>query len=123
MSTATRVRRALMSRSCITSRPRQPAGGNSPCRSVGLTAPTRSRQRKPEERPHVSFQMSGNPGPPRPPAPTAGRRRGRALLPTVIVAGVLLLVFSIFTGIYTDFLWFQSVGYTEVFQRELTAKA
>jgi uncharacterized membrane protein (UPF0182 family) len=44
------------------------------------------------------------------------------LLPTVIVAGVLLLVFSIFTGIYTDFLWFKSVGYSSVFTKELSTK-
>ncbi len=67
--------------------------------------------------------MSGASGPPRRPAPTTpGRRRGRALLPTVIIAGVLLLMFSIFTGIYTDFLWFQSVGYESVFTKELTTK-
>jgi uncharacterized membrane protein (UPF0182 family) len=67
--------------------------------------------------------MSGASGPPRRPAPSpGGRRRGRALLPTVIIAGVLLLVFSIFTGIYTDFLWFQSVGYSSVYTKELVTK-
>ena len=70
----------------------------------------------------MSFEMSGATGSPRRPVAAPGRRRGRALLPTVIVAGVLLLVFSIFTGIYTDFLWFQSVGYSSVFTRELSTK-
>ena len=67
--------------------------------------------------------MSGAAGPPRRPAATPGRRRGRALLPTVIVAGVLLLLFSLFTGVYTNFLWFQSAGYGSVFTRELSTKA
>jgi len=67
--------------------------------------------------------MSGAAGPPRRPAATPGRRRGRALLPTVIVAGVFLLLFSLFTGVYTNFLWFQSVGYGSVFTRELSTKA
>ena len=66
--------------------------------------------------------MSGATGPPRRPTATRGRRRGRALLPTVIIAGVLLLIFSIFTGIYTDFLWFKSVGYSSVFTKELSTK-
>ena len=66
--------------------------------------------------------MSGAAGPPRRPAPVPGRRRGRALLPTVIIAGVLLLVFSIFTGFYTDLLWFQSVDYASVFTTALWTK-
>jgi len=53
-------------------------------------------------------------------APT---RRGRALLPTLVILGVLLIAFSIFTGFYTDLLWFRSVGYTSVFTRTLGAKA
>ena len=70
----------------------------------------------------MSFETSGAAGAPRRPAPPTGRRRGRALLPTAIVAAVLLLVFSIFTGVYTDYLWFQATGYSSVFTRELTTK-
>jgi uncharacterized membrane protein (UPF0182 family) len=51
------------------------------------------------------------------------RRRNRALLPTLVIVGLLLITFSIFTGFYTDYLWFSSVGYTSVFTRTLGAKA
>jgi uncharacterized membrane protein (UPF0182 family) len=51
------------------------------------------------------------------------RRRSRALLPTLVILGVLLIAFSIFTGFYTDLLWFRSVGYQSVFTRTLGAKA
>ncbi len=44
------------------------------------------------------------------------------LLPTVVVLIVLLIVFSIFTSIYTDLLWFRSVGYASVFSRTLAAR-
>src|SRR5262245_43010291 len=50
------------------------------------------------------------------------RRRARALLPTVIIVGVLLILFGIFTSFYTDLLWFRSVGYTSVFRTELLTK-
>ena len=45
----------------------------------------------------------------------AAPRRGRVLLPTIIVLGVIVLGFVIFTGFYTDWLWFDSVDQTEVF--------
>ncbi len=45
----------------------------------------------------------------------AAPRRGRVLLPTIIVLAVIVLGFVIFTGFYTDWLWFDSVGKTEVF--------
>ncbi|MGZ4638849.1 MAG: UPF0182 family membrane protein, partial [Actinomycetes bacterium] len=51
------------------------------------------------------------------------RRRGRALLPTLIILGALLIGFSIFTGFYTDLLWYQSVGFTKVFRTTLAAKS
>ena len=52
----------------------------------------------------------------RPPAPAArGPRRPRPLLLTVIVVGVLVIGFSLFAGIWTDKLWFTSVGFSEVF--------
>ena len=61
-------------------------------------------------------------GPPRRPV-AAPRRRGRTLLPTLIVLGVLLIGFSIFTGFYTDLLWYRSLGYTSVFTRTLGARS
>jgi uncharacterized membrane protein (UPF0182 family) len=51
------------------------------------------------------------------------RRRGRVLLPTLLILGALLIAFSIFTGFYTDLLWYQSVGFTRVFRTTLAAKS
>ena len=66
--------------------------------------------------------------PPRDPARVrrpvlAPRRRSRALLPTLIVLGVLVMLFGIFTSFYTDLLWFRSVGFLRVFTTELRTKA
>ena len=52
----------------------------------------------------------------------AAPRRGRVLLPTIIVLGVIVLGFVIFTGFYTDWLWFVSVGESEVFVITLTTR-
>jgi uncharacterized membrane protein (UPF0182 family) len=50
------------------------------------------------------------------PTPVAAApRRGRVLLPTIIVLAVIVIGFVIFTSFYTDWLWFDSVGETEVF--------
>jgi len=40
------------------------------------------------------------------------RSRRSALLPTLVTVGVLLLALAIFTGVWTDRLWFRSVGST-----------
>jgi len=66
--------------------------------------------------------MPASAGPPRRPV-AAPRRRGRTLLPTIAVIVVLLIGFSIFTGFYTDLLWFRSVGYASVFSRTLAARS
>ena len=50
------------------------------------------------------------------------RRRRRALLPTLIALGVLLVLFSIFTSIYTDLLWYRSVGFSSVFSHVLRTR-
>ena len=42
-------------------------------------------------------------------------RRPRLLLPVLIALGAIVLLFYIFTGIYTDYLWYDSVNYTAVF--------
>jgi len=52
--------------------------------------------------------------------PGAGRamrlpRRPRLLLPVLIALAAIVVLFFIFTGIYTDYLWFASVDYTNVF--------
>ena len=49
--------------------------------------------------------------------------RGRVLIPTLLVLGVLAVIFVIFTGFYTDWLWFQSVEKTSVFTTQLAVKA
>ena len=66
--------------------------------------------------------MPGSAVPPRRPV-MPPRTRGRALIPTLVILGLLLIGFSIFTGFYTDLLWFRSVGFTSVFTRTLGAKA
>ncbi len=45
------------------------------------------------------------------------------LLPTLVTLGVLLLLLAIFTGVWTDRLWFQSVDYSEVFATVLLTRA
>ena len=53
----------------------------------------------------------------RPPRPTRGSRRPRPLLLTVVVVGVVVIGFSLFAGIWTDKLWFNSLGYSSVFSK------
>ena len=50
-----------------------------------------------------------------------GRRRS-AILPTLVVVGVLIVVFAIFTSIWTDRLWFRSFSYSSVFNRILLTR-
>jgi uncharacterized membrane protein (UPF0182 family) len=42
-------------------------------------------------------------------------RRPRLLLPVAIALVAIVALFFLFSGIYTDYLWFDSVNYTEVF--------
>jgi len=51
---------------------------------------------------------------PRPQNPRAEHRR-KVLVPTLVTLAVLLLVGSIFNTIWTDRLWFKSVGFSNVF--------
>ncbi len=67
-------------------------------------------------------QPEGRPGGGRPTAPPRapadrGPRRPRPLLLTLLVIGVLVVGFSVFSGIYTDKLWFTSIGYSAVFTK------
>ncbi len=48
--------------------------------------------------------------------------RSRALLPTVLILGSILVVFVVFTGYYTEWLWFKSVGFNSVFTKQLTTR-
>lgn len=42
-------------------------------------------------------------------------RRPRYLLPVLAAAGVIIILFVIFAGIWTDYLWFRSIHYSSVF--------
>ncbi len=51
------------------------------------------------------------------------KRRGGVLLPTLLVLVGVVVAFVIFTGFYTEFLWFDSVGETQVFTISLFIRA
>ena len=57
----------------------------------------------------------------RPVAPTRSRRP-RPLLLTIVVIAVLVIGFSLFSGIWTDKLWFGMLGYGSVFSTLLWTK-
>ena len=59
-----------------------------------------------------------DPAPPRRPA-QAQPRRSRALLLTAAVVIAAFFLLSAFTGVWTDKLWFSSVGYGDVFAKTL----
>lgn len=60
------------------------------------------------------------PQPPRrPAAPTPPPQRSRALIGTAVVLVAGFFLASVFTGIWTDRLWFRSVGYSGVFTKVL----
>ena len=49
-------------------------------------------------------------------------QRSRALLGTVVVLVLAFFLISVFTGIWTDRLWFRSVDYSSVFTKMLTTR-
>lgn len=57
-----------------------------------------------------------------PDADEAPRRRG-VLVPTIIVLALLVGGFVIFSGYYTDWLWFVSIDKTEVFSTSILTRA
>ena len=63
------------------------------------------------------------PGQTTPGGMSAGPRRGGVLLPTIVILGALVLGFVLFTGFYTDWLWFTSVEMTEVFTTSLITRS
>lgn len=67
--------------------------------------------------------FADEPDAPRSRSSRMGSGRARALVITAIVLVVLFILFSSFTGIYTDRLWFKSLGYGEVFSKMLITKA
>jgi uncharacterized membrane protein (UPF0182 family) len=68
----------------------------------------------------VSFDFSASMSPDS--AQPKPRRRGGVLLPTIIVLGLIVISFVIFTGFYTDWLWFGSVDKSEVFTTTLITR-
>lgn len=76
---------------------------------------------------------TGPGGPQRPDGPqrpgggssTGQRRPGRpsALVLTIIIVAALVALFVLFSGIYTEILWFNQIGYTEVFWTENITRA
>ncbi|MGZ4494508.1 MAG: UPF0182 family protein, partial [Nocardioides sp.] len=63
------------------------------------------------------FDESTPEGPRRAPSPPP--QRSRALLGTVLVLVAVFFLVSIFTGVWTDRLWFRSVYYSSVFGKLL----
>ena len=59
-------------------------------------------------------------GPARP-VPRLPRRAVRVLIGLAVLV-VLIILFLVFDGVYTDWLWFRSVGYTSVFTTRVTAQ-
>ena len=66
--------------------------------------------------------MGGPSGPGGADVEEAPRRRG-VLLPTIIVLALLVGAFVIFSGYYTDWLWFDSVDKTQVFTTSIATRA
>ncbi|MFI7588342.1 UPF0182 family protein [Spongisporangium articulatum] len=60
---------------------------------------------------------------PRGPRPVLNRRRRGALAPTLVVVGVLIILGLIFAQIWTDVLWYQQLGYLQVYRTELFTRA
>ena len=67
----------------------------------------------------MAYSMPEDPGGPEGPGNTTTLReppsRGRVLVPTVLVISGLILAFVLFSGIYSDWLWFGSVDKPAVF--------
>ena len=50
-----------------------------------------------------------------------GRRRS-AILPTLVIVAILIVVFAIFTSVWTDRLWYGSFGFASVFSKMLLTR-
>lgn len=72
----------------------------------------------------MAFQMPDRGGGPTGPRIRVGRpsRRVRTLLMTLGVLAVLGMVFTMFAGFWTDWLWYRSVDYSSVFTTTLSTK-
>ena len=54
--------------------------------------------------------------------PPGPQPRSRALVGTIVVLVIAFFLVSVFTGVWTDRLWFKSVDYSEVFSKVLGTK-
>ncbi|HEV2927357.1 MAG TPA: UPF0182 family protein, partial [Propionibacteriaceae bacterium] len=50
-----------------------------------------------------------------------GRRRS-AILPTLVIVAVLVVMFAVFTSVWTDRLWYRSFDYGSVFTTMLATR-
>ena len=66
--------------------------------------------------------MGGGSGGPRPPMPQLRLRRRGPLVPTLLILGVIVALITLAAQVWTDVLWFDSVGFTTVFWVELFTK-
>ncbi len=66
----------------------------------------------------MSFASSAS-SRPADPSSSGASRKGKVLIPTLAVLAALILLLVIFTGFYTDFLWFRSMQNSEVFTTQL----
>jgi len=64
----------------------------------------------------------GSPEPVRRTPPPGSPQRSRALIGTIIVLVIAFFLISVFTGVWTDRLWFKSVDYSSVFTKVLGTK-
>ena len=55
-------------------------------------------------------------------APEGPPRRRSVLIPTIIVLAIIVGAFVVFTGYYTDWLWYQSVDKTQVFTTAIVTR-
>ena len=55
-------------------------------------------------------------------APEGPPRRRSVLIPTIIVLAIIVGAFVVFTGYYTDWLWYQSVDKTQVFTTSIVTR-
>ena len=59
----------------------------------------------------MTFNSPGEPGQPGRRPFSTGRKRPKALIPTLVILVMLVVGFGIFTDFVTDLLWFRSVGF------------
>ena len=72
----------------------------------------------------MSFNLPPDPDGPSGPSPVRSTTaaRGRSLLISALVVGVIVIGFWVFAGFYTDLLWFRSVGFSGVYTTELKTR-